>query len=99
VQLRSYFYFRLGDGNQKLYLSGRDHFLPGALRETSGKKIEAAVTERIVAVALVTEAELQLLGEGFNRAFPVDEAPCFGGLLQAIDEADRAFSATLRRDD
>ena len=57
------------------------------------------MTERIVAVALVTEAELQLLGEGFNRAFPVDEAPCFSGLLQAIDEADRAFSATLRRDD
>ena len=98
MQLRSFFYFRRGDGDQKFYLSGRDHFLPGALRET-GKKIEAAVTERIVAVALVTEAELQLLGEGFNRAFPVDDAPCFGGLLQAIDEADRAFSATLRRDD
>ena len=57
------------------------------------------MTERIVAVALVTEAELQLLGEGFNRAFPVDEAPRFDGLLEAIDEADRAFSATLRRDD
>ena len=57
------------------------------------------MTERIVTVALVTEAEFQLLGEGFNRAFPVDEAPCFSGLLQAIDEADRAFSAMLPRDD
>lgn len=57
------------------------------------------MTERIVAVALVTEAELQLLGEGFKRVFPVDETPCFGGLLQAIDEADRAFSAMLESDD
>lgn len=57
------------------------------------------MTERIVAVALVTEAELQLLREGFNRAFPVDEAPGFSGLLHAIDDADRAFSAMLRPDD
>ena len=44
---------------------------------------------RIVAVALVTSQELQLLGEGFSRAWPVDQTPCFEGLLQAIDEADR----------
>lgn len=46
------------------------------------------MTERIVAVALVTEAELQMLGEGFSRAFPIDESPCFVGLLEAIDNAD-----------
>jgi hypothetical protein len=40
-----------------------------------------------------------LLREGFNRAFPVDEAPGFSGLLHAIDDADRAFSAMLRPDD
>lgn len=44
---------------------------------------------RIAAVALVTERELQLLGVGFSRAWPVDETPCFQGLLEAIDEADR----------
>lgn len=46
---------------------------------------------RIVAVALVTEAELETLGPGFDRAFPVDRTPCFGELLRAIDEADRAL--------
>jgi hypothetical protein len=46
-------------------------------------------SERIVAVALVTHRELMALGPSFDRAWPVDEAPCFEGLLQAIDEADR----------
>jgi hypothetical protein len=40
-----------------------------------------------------------LLREGFNRAFPVDEAPGFSGHVHAIDDADRAFSAMLRPDD
>ena len=44
---------------------------------------------RIVAVALLTEPELQGFGAAFNRAWPVEDAPCFAGLLQAIDEADR----------
>jgi hypothetical protein len=56
------------------------------------------VTERIVAVALVTEAELQMLGEGFNRAFPVDETPCFVGLLESIDDADRTLRISPRKD-
>ena len=47
--------------------------------------------ERIVAVGLLTASELSRLGLGFNRAWPVDETPCFDGLLQAIDEADRSF--------
>jgi hypothetical protein len=42
----------------------------------------------IVAVALVTSRELKLLGPAFDRAYPVDETPCFGELLKAIDEAD-----------
>lgn len=57
------------------------------------------MTEPIIAVALVSEAELKLLGDGFNQAFPVDEAPCFTALLQAIDEADRSFGAMPRCDD
>ena len=49
--------------------------------------------QRIVAVGLLTEHDLSLLGEGFNRAWPIDETPCFEGLIKAIDEADRALSS------
>ena len=45
--------------------------------------------ERIVAVGLLTERDLGMLGSTFDRAWPIDDAPCFDGLLQAIDEADR----------
>ncbi len=45
----------------------------------------------IVAVALLTRNELQSLGQTFDRAWPVDETPCFQSLLHAIDEADRAI--------
>lgn len=43
----------------------------------------------IVAVCLVTRSELESLGLSFDRAFPVQETPCFGELLRAIDDADR----------
>jgi hypothetical protein len=45
--------------------------------------------ERIVAVGLLTQREVELLGHGFSRLWPVDETPCFTDLLEAIDEADR----------
>lgn len=48
---------------------------------------------RIVAVALLTEPELRMLGQGFDRFYPVDETPCFDDLLAAIDEADRGLQA------
>jgi hypothetical protein len=44
---------------------------------------------RIVAVGLLTDRDLDVLGTGFRRYFPVDHTPCFGELLSAIDEADR----------
>jgi hypothetical protein len=44
--------------------------------------------ERIVAVGLLTQQDLGLLGPTFDRAWPVDEVPCFSDLLRAIDEAD-----------
>ena len=44
---------------------------------------------KIVAVGLLTQREVDLLGNGFSRLWPVDETPCFTDLLQAIDEADR----------
>jgi hypothetical protein len=45
--------------------------------------------ERIVAVGLLTQHELAVLGPAFNRVWPIQEAPSFAELLQAIDEADR----------
>lgn len=45
--------------------------------------------ERIVAVGLLTQRNLDRLGSSLERAWPISEAPCFSGLLQAIDEADR----------
>ena len=44
--------------------------------------------ERIVAVGLLTKHDLSLLGPTLDRAWPVEEAPAFGQLLRAIDEAD-----------
>jgi hypothetical protein len=45
--------------------------------------------DRIVAVGLLTRNDVRLLGPSFDRLWPVEEAPHFGGLLRAIDEADR----------
>lgn len=46
---------------------------------------------RIVAVGLLTDDDVAKLGSDFHRLYPVDETPCFGELLRAIDEADRAL--------
>ena len=47
------------------------------------------MSERIVAVGLLTKQDLNLLGPTFDRTWPVEEAPAFHELLRAIDEADR----------
>jgi hypothetical protein len=44
--------------------------------------------ERIVAIGLLTEHDLGLLGTGFRRAFRIDDTPCFDELLAAIDAAE-----------
>ena len=44
--------------------------------------------ERIVAIGLLTQKELGLLGPAFDRAWPLDRAPHFEDLLKAIDEAE-----------
>ena len=49
--------------------------------------------DRIVAVGLLTEFDLNRLGDTFTRLWPVDDVPCFDELLQAIDEADRQLQA------
>lgn len=48
-----------------------------------------AMNQRIVAVGLLTQTDLSLLGPAFDRAWPVEEAPSFHELLRAIDEADK----------
>lgn len=57
---------------------------------------------RIVAVALLTDDDVGRLGSNFSRLWPVDEAPCFEGLLSAIDDADRELrqqvTMTLRQE-
>lgn len=45
--------------------------------------------DRIVALGLLTSDDLHRLGPTFDRAYPIDQTPCFEGLLEAIDEADR----------
>ena len=49
--------------------------------------------ERIVAVGLLTQRDLELLGHGFSRLWPVDQTPCFTDLLSAIDEADEQLQS------
>ena len=44
--------------------------------------------ERIVAVGLLTQNDLNVLGPTFDRIWPVEDAPSFSELLRAIDEAD-----------
>jgi hypothetical protein len=53
--------------------------------------------DRIVAVALLTDRDLSLLGPTFSRAWPLEEASGFKNLLRAIDEADARRAAAARR--
>ena len=48
-----------------------------------------AESQQIVAIGLLTQQELEMLGHGFDRAFPINDELVFEDLLQAIDEADR----------
>jgi hypothetical protein len=45
--------------------------------------------DRIVAVGLLTQTDLNRLGEQFARAWPVQDTGCFESLIDAIDQADR----------
>jgi hypothetical protein len=44
---------------------------------------------RIVAVALLTQEQLDMLGSSLKKVYRIDETPCFPELLEAIDRADR----------
>ena len=56
-----------------------------------------AETERIVAVGLLTRTDFKRLGPDFDRLFLLDETPCFGELLDAIDKADRILTHSGNR--
>ena len=47
------------------------------------------MSERIVAIGLLTQRDLSLLGPTFDRVWPVEEVPAFDDLIRAVDEADR----------
>ena len=60
-----------------------------AVEERLSFSLRWSVMANIIAVGLLTQRDLDVLGNGFNRLWLVDETPCFAGLIQAIDEADR----------
>jgi hypothetical protein len=55
------------------------------------------MSDRIIAVGLLTRRDLDVLGPAFDRVWPVEEAPHFSELLRAIDEADRRLQQVSRR--
>ena len=55
-------------------------------------------SDRIVAVGLLTQREVEMLGHGFTRLWPVDETPCFAELIRAIDEADRKLARERKKE-
>ncbi|WP_294234836.1 hypothetical protein [uncultured Sphingomonas sp.] len=44
--------------------------------------------DAIVAVGLLTQRDLDVLGSGFRRSFPVNEDTAFDDLLQALDSIE-----------
>ena len=50
--------------------------------------------QRIVAVGLLTQRNLDVLGDGLKQSWPVEEAPIFSQLLRAIDEADERLRSS-----
>jgi hypothetical protein len=52
--------------------------------------------EGIVAVGLLTRNDIDVLGPSFTRLWPVEQAPCFDGLLRAIDHAERDHRGRAR---
>ena len=54
------------------------------------------MSERIVAVGLLTNRDLKVLGPTFDRIWPVEDAPHFHQLLRAIDEADKELGTRLK---
>jgi hypothetical protein len=45
-------------------------------------------SDNFVAVGLLTRRDLDVLGSGFRRAYPLEETTDFTALLRRIDEVD-----------
>ena len=59
-------------------------------------RVAVSDTDRIVAIGLVSARDLKLLGAGFKRAYPVDDAADFTDILRRIDQADLHQGKTLK---
>lgn len=53
--------------------------------------------DRIVAVGLLTNRDLMVLGEGFARAYPISDTHDFSELLRSIDRAEQVCRQALPR--
>lgn len=53
--------------------------------------------DRIVAVGLLTERDLEVLGTGFTRAFPVKELSGFEDVLAQLDRIEAIPSCAKSR--
>ena len=53
-------------------------------------------SDNFVAVGLLTRRDLDVLGSGFRRAFPLEETTDFTPLLDLIDEVDFMRRQTSR---
>jgi hypothetical protein len=54
-------------------------------------------SDRFVAVGLLTRRDLDVLGSGFRRAFPLKDTTDFTSLLVEIDQVERRSRSTLLR--
>ena len=54
--------------------------------------------EHFVAVGLLTQRDLDVLGSGFRRAFPLNDSADFAPLLRRIDEASLRRTAPAGRE-
>ena len=52
-------------------------------------------SDQFVAVGLLTRRDLDVLGSGFRRAFPLTDTIDFTPLIRMIDEADRRCAASV----
>ena len=48
----------------------------------------SASNDRVVAVGLLTQRDLDVLGTGFKRAFPIGDEGDFADLLRALERVD-----------
>jgi len=55
-------------------------------------------SDRFVAAGLLTQRDLDVLGCGFRRAFPLKQTTDFTFLLTQIDEAERRYLPSARRE-